>query len=214
MIKYKDLAQGAKVIPISRAAPHFIDESVARKPIPPEQMGQMHVLTPRPNWSKLDLENDRIEIFHNLNLEQTLELERLDFVILPNSVIDHILQNPKLREKYAKLGLFPCRTGTWVDLDEENCIIKQDGKTKEIRLHTKNGWYKKDEFGIPSGAPSNEFDPDARYLYRAGNCSEFLVRVAGYIGWPNIYAGTGWSNGLGVACITRETYEKLFVDKI
>ena len=143
MIKYKDLAQGAKVIPISRAAPHFIDESVARKPIPPEQMGQMHVLTPRPNWSKLDLENDRIEIFHNLNLEQTLELERLDFVILPNSVIDHILQNPKLREKYAKLGLFPCRTGTWVDLDEENCIIKQDGKTKEIRLHTKNGWYKK-----------------------------------------------------------------------
>ena len=91
-----------------------------------------------------------------------MELERLDFVILPNSIIDKILQSPKLREKYEKLGLFPCRTGTWVDLDGENCIIKQDGKQKKSDSY-KNGWYKR-RVCIPTGVTSNESDPDARCI--------------------------------------------------
>ena len=123
-----------------------------------------------------------------------MELERLDFVILPNSIIDKILQSPKLREKYEKLGLFPCRTGTWVDLDGENCIIKQDGKTKEIRLHTKMAGIKKDEFGIPTGVPSNESDPDARCLYRSDKYSGFVVRDVSYFyGRRGVVAITVWS---------------------
>ena len=79
MFRYKDPAKGAKVIPISRAAPHFVDESIVRKPIPPEQMGQIHSLIPRPIWSKLDLENDRIEIFHNLKPRTNLGVRKTRF---------------------------------------------------------------------------------------------------------------------------------------
>ncbi|MEK6981842.1 MAG: serine/threonine-protein kinase [Candidatus Micrarchaeota archaeon] len=165
------------------------------------------------DWSKLDLTSKEIQVHKNLNLEQTLALEKQGLVILPNTVIDTILQNPKLREKYQKLGLFPCRTGTLVDLDGEKCVITQDGKTKEIKLHTKNGWYKQDEFGIPSGKSTNEYDQDARRLWRIEKYSGLLVRYFygnDFVG-QDVGANRGHGVGYGVACVTRQTYEKLLM---
>ncbi|MEK6981311.1 MAG: serine/threonine-protein kinase [Candidatus Micrarchaeota archaeon] len=168
------------------------------------------------DWFLLDLTSKEIQVHKNLNLEQTLALERLDFVILPNSVIDEILQDGALREKYTKLGLFPCRTGTWVELDGENCIIKQDGKSKKTKLHIQDGWYKKDNLGIPSGEPTNENDQDARFLWRTKKYVGPLVRGFDWndFNGQDVGALRRLDGGYGVACISRAKYEEILARSI
>ena len=65
-----------------------------------------------------------------------------------------------------------------VDYNDKDCTITfQDGKTKKIKLPLKDGWYEQDKFGLPTGKPSSEDNPNARYLRRRqGTHSTAAVR--------------------------------------
>jgi hypothetical protein len=128
-------------------------------------------------------------------------------VILPNILIDTILQNIHLREKYE--SVFPCWTGTYVEYNGEDCTVTQDGKSEKIKLHLQDGWYKVNRFGIPSEDLLNQSDPNARFLSRLEKNSGFLVRLDDFDFREVVFANSGASDRFGVACVSKKTYAKL-----
>jgi hypothetical protein len=108
----------------------------------------------------------RIKLLNSFGVtwKRALELAKKEgTTILTNSEIDQLLRSGEYK---IYPSLFPCWTSTYVEYEDENCIVTENGKRKNILLPLQNGWYKKDVFGIPSGEASDSFDQEARYLSR------------------------------------------------
>lgn len=111
-------------------------------------------------------------------------------------------------EKYY--SSLPWWTSTYVEYNGENCKVTENGKTEEIKLPLKDGWYKVGKFGIPCGEPSNSDDPDALYLWRTNSFKGFLARGGSCI-WLRryVYASYGPTDRLGVAIVDKKLLEKV-----
>jgi hypothetical protein len=114
------------------------------------------------------------ELWKDLTWKEALDRakERKNVRILTNREIDSLLQQGILNP-----GIMPLWAGTFVKYAGTECEVTEAGKTVKIKLPKEDGWYETDKFGIPSGKPSDENNPDARKLWRIENNETLLARV-------------------------------------
>lgn len=67
-------------------------------------------------------------------------------------------------------------TGTHVKYKGTDCTVTERGKSAQIKLPERCGWYTQDKFGIPSGEPISSDNVAARYLSRISENDGLLVR--------------------------------------
>ncbi|RPJ56095.1 MAG: hypothetical protein EHM12_10930 [Dehalococcoidia bacterium] len=132
------------------------------------------------------------------------EVEKQGLRLLTNKEADKILMDDGLRKKYY--DYWPFWTGTHLEYSGDKCKVTENGKTVELTMPLKNGWYEQEpQFVLPFGAPSNSDNPDARYLWRRDSYTGLLARGYGFVNYLRDVVACDDGYRLGVLAVKKSS---------